>query len=38
MKRVLAVIVLGLSLTGCVYSGPGPGYYAAPGYHYYYYP
>jgi hypothetical protein len=37
MKRVLAVIVLGLSLAGCVYAGP-PGYYAAPGYHYYYYP
>lgn len=38
MKRVLTVIVLGLSLAGCVYSGPAPGYYAAPGYHYYYYP
>jgi hypothetical protein len=38
MKRVLAVIVLGLSLAGCVYAGPPGGYYAAPGYHYYYYP
>jgi len=36
MKRILAVIVLGMALAGCVYSGPG--YYPAPGYHYYYYP
>jgi len=36
MKRILAVIVLGMALAGCVYSGPG--YYPTPGYHYYYYP
>jgi hypothetical protein len=38
MKRILVVIALGLSLAGCVYAAPGPGYYAAPGYHYHYYP
>jgi hypothetical protein len=27
MKRVLAVIVLGFSLAGCVVAEPGPGYY-----------
>ena len=37
MKRILAVIALGMALAGCVYEGPGPGYYG-PGYHYYYYP
>jgi hypothetical protein len=36
MKRILAVIALGMALAGCVYEGPG--YYRAPGYHYYYYP
>lgn len=39
MRRILAVIALGMSLVGCVYSGPGPGYYGyGPGYHYHYYP
>ena len=38
MRKILAVVVLGLSLAGCVYAPPGPGYYSAPGYHYYYYP
>ena len=26
MIRILAMMALGLSLAGCVYAGPGPGY------------
>ncbi len=26
MTRILAMVVLGLSLAGCVYAGPAPGY------------
>jgi PBP1b-binding outer membrane lipoprotein LpoB len=37
MKSILAVVALGMLLAGCVYAPPGPGY-AAPAYHYYYYP
>jgi hypothetical protein len=33
MKRILALAVLGVSLAGCVYGGPGPsgGYYGGYG-------
>jgi hypothetical protein len=27
MKRILALTALCLALAGCVYGGPGPGYY-----------
>jgi hypothetical protein len=27
MKRILLLALLGLSLAGCVYAAPGPGYY-----------
>jgi hypothetical protein len=37
MKRILAVMALGMALAGCVYAAPAPAYYG-PGYHYYYYP
>jgi hypothetical protein len=35
MKRILALAVLGLSLAGCVYGGPGAsgGYYGGGGYY-----
>jgi hypothetical protein len=26
MKRILAIALLSVSLAGCVYAGPGPGY------------
>ncbi|HEY3919541.1 MAG TPA: hypothetical protein VGL83_17265 [Stellaceae bacterium] len=29
MKRILTVLALGALLAGCVYGGPGPGYYAS---------
>lgn len=34
MKRILLLALLGLSLAGCVYAGPPPGYYHR-GYYYY---
>ncbi len=33
MKRILAVVALGLSLAGCVYAGPGPSGYYGGGYY-----
>jgi len=34
MKRILLIALLGLSLAGCVYAGPAPGYHHRDYYYY----